>query len=652
MRNLSTLLFVLAFAVQATNAQPNWQWANAFGQGEDPGMQSTYFENVATDSEGNCYVVGCFDGNIMGDITFNDEDPAEQLTGLLVKFNSAGEYLWHKQIYTDDGTQYTKVRIDGVATDSNGDVYITGFFCGTANIGSGISITSTAPGTHSMFIVKYSAIDGTPLWADEAAGTDASYGYNLAIDSSDDVYVTGSFKGTADFSGTQLTSTGDYDGFVAKYSSGGIFQWVDKVGDTSYDSGYSIAIDNNDNIFIIGKFNGAPTIGATTLAPGTNDMFVAKCSDDGAWQNAIAFYCTDNYGFGYIHDIGCDANGNVFVTGPFNTDIDFGNGAEPYTTYPGYLARYGNSLDYQWHKIMASDEDDPDNGTFALKTDVANNVIVTGSLYGTIDFGSGITITENGYSHQAPYIAKFNNAGEIQYAQVFNNQEGGFGGSGLGIDVVGESVIVAGVFDNPITIGNITITCPNKFIWVASGIDPLSSENDILTFDFVSIDEISINIDDINKTVGVVVPEGTNVSSLTSEITVSAGATISPESGIPQDFTNPFEYTVTAENGDDQIWTVTVSIAVSINEINNQVSIYPNPSNGIFTIENLNGFGNLLGLEITDITGKTVLTQRSLLRCVALPLQIDLSNHPKGIYFLKLYGDDNTLLNPRKIIIH
>ncbi|MGQ9847243.1 MAG: DUF5018 domain-containing protein, partial [Bacteroidales bacterium] len=58
-----------------------------------------------------------------------------------------------------------------------------------------------------------------------------------------------------------------------------------------------------------------------------------------------------------------------------------------------------------------------------------------------------------------------------------------------------------------------------------------------------------------------VMPYGTDVTNLTPTITISQGATISPLSGVAQDFTNPVQYTVLAENGVDQkIWTVTITI--------------------------------------------------------------------------------------------
>ncbi len=85
-----------------------------------------------------------------------------------------------------------------------------------------------------------------------------------------------------------------------------------------------------------------------------------------------------------------------------------------------------------------------------------------------------------------------------------------------------------------------------------------SNKADILSFNIPS--QISSVIDAQGATVSVVMPAGTNLTSLTPTITVSAGATINPASGVAQDFTNPVTYTVTAQDASTKAWTVTVTV--------------------------------------------------------------------------------------------
>ena len=70
--------------------------------------------------------------------------------------------------------------------------------------------------------------------------------------------------------------------------------------------------------------------------------------------------------------------------------------------------------------------------------------------------------------------------------------------------------------------------------------------------------EVDGYIDNDAHTVYAVVPDGTDLTKLTPIIQVSDGATISPKSGIIQNFTNPVIYNVMDSYGDTQNYTVTV----------------------------------------------------------------------------------------------
>jgi hypothetical protein len=84
-----------------------------------------------------------------------------------------------------------------------------------------------------------------------------------------------------------------------------------------------------------------------------------------------------------------------------------------------------------------------------------------------------------------------------------------------------------------------------------------SSAKDILTFSFTTPPATGV-IAGTNITLAV--PFGTNVTALTPTITVSELATVSPASGVAQNFTNPVTYTVTAEDGTTQAYTVSVNV--------------------------------------------------------------------------------------------
>ena len=96
-----------------------------------------------------------------------------------------------------------------------------------------------------------------------------------------------------------------------------------------------------------------------------------------------------------------------------------------------------------------------------------------------------------------------------------------------------------------------------------------SSDAEILSF--VIPGSVSDAIISPQETVTVTMPFGTDLTTLTPEISVSAGATINPESGVPQDFSSDVVYTVTAQDATTKDWTVTVlseeALSASIYEI-------------------------------------------------------------------------------------
>jgi hypothetical protein len=84
-----------------------------------------------------------------------------------------------------------------------------------------------------------------------------------------------------------------------------------------------------------------------------------------------------------------------------------------------------------------------------------------------------------------------------------------------------------------------------------------SSAKDITDF---TISGVSATVDATAKTIKASVPAGTDASKLAPTVNVSSKATVSPASGVAQDFTKAVTYTVTAEDGTSQAFTVTIAV--------------------------------------------------------------------------------------------
>ena len=116
---------------------------------------------------------------------------------------------------------------------------------------------------------------------------------------------------------------------------------------------------------------------------------------------------------------------------------------------------------------------------------------------------------------------------------------------------------VAQDFTNPVYYTVTAMNGTTAQYMVEAVVHDADNEKSILSF---VIDDVEGEIDEFSKTVTVQMPQGTDVTELVPTIEVSEGATVSPASGEPQDFTNPVFYTVTAQNGTTAVYTVTVIV--------------------------------------------------------------------------------------------
>jgi hypothetical protein len=198
--------------------------------------------------------------------------------------------------YTDQGSSATGVWAasgGGTGTDHayglalNGtSVYVVGdYFGGAASVIAGQPLAQAESFNYNGFLAKY--VDQGSTYANGwvtslggPTGTDMCKGV-AAVGPS--LYVTGSFEATATVAGQALTSAGDRDVFVAKYTDQGpgvAGVWATSGG-PSYDMPTAIA-SNGTSVYVTGAYGPSGTFAGQPLtAAGFADIFVAKYTDQG-----------------------------------------------------------------------------------------------------------------------------------------------------------------------------------------------------------------------------------------------------------------------------------------------------------------------------------------------------------------------------------
>ncbi|MBL7909877.1 MAG: SBBP repeat-containing protein [Bacteroidia bacterium] len=239
-------------------------------------------------NNGNIYLTGYFRGIV-------DFDPSASTANLattsgidgdvfIASYDTNGNYNWAKSFGSASANDYGH----SVAVDGLGDLYICGDYRSTVDFDPSGGISNlTSLGGSDMFITKFTPT-GTFIWAKSIGGVNNDTGLGLAIDNSNNVYVTGWFYETVDFDPSAagvatITSTGMGDLYIAKYDLNGNYLLAVNMGGTASEQGNSIAL-NNTTIYLTGSFqsnscdfdpsNGVAAV-TNSFAP-TDEIFICK----------------------------------------------------------------------------------------------------------------------------------------------------------------------------------------------------------------------------------------------------------------------------------------------------------------------------------------------------------------------------------------
>lgn len=174
---------------------------------------------IVVGTAGDIFVAGYFSGTVaFKNQTLQAPPGIAGINAFIAKIDSTGEPVWACQI----GGPHARSMGYGVATDSFGHAYVTGWFEGKIQVGLK-SLPST--GNRDAFVAKIEP-DGEIRWVQRAGGVGADSGASIVVNEAGGIFVTGSFTGPASFGTQDLVSSGDLDIFWMKLVEDGAEQVV------------------------------------------------------------------------------------------------------------------------------------------------------------------------------------------------------------------------------------------------------------------------------------------------------------------------------------------------------------------------------------------------------------------------------------------
>lgn len=196
----------------------------------------------------------------------------------------------------------------------------------------------------------------------------------------------------------------------------------------SYIEPSALDVDASGNVYSCGGFSGAidfdpgPATNVLTGNGNGQDVFMMKQDASGnlLWIKSL----TSSLSYTSIDGIAVDNNMNVYVTGTFDENVDFDPG--PGTLYmtptgfgSSYILKLNSNGQLVWVKFL-----DGINGSAyakAITLDNNNNVYVSGSFDGQLDFDPGSGVQLSTASSSDGFILKLDASGNYIWNQDFTS---------------------------------------------------------------------------------------------------------------------------------------------------------------------------------------------------------------------------------------
>ncbi|WP_165251531.1 hypothetical protein [Paludisphaera soli] len=255
-----------------------------------------------------------------------------------------------------------------------------------------------------------------------------------AVDAAGNTYVTGNLQATMDFDPANvradgsdiLSPRGTSDAYVAKYNADNSFAWARSLGGDyvrqsnldEFEKGNGIRVDGAGNVYVTGTFFGQADFGAFRLtSAGDADAFVAKLDGSGGVVWAKGWGSSEQ---DVGNDLAVDGAGNVISVGT----SAYSDPVKGWIANESQVRKYGPTGAAVWSASFAG----PTHGAYGVATDAANNIYVAGRFSGNPDFNpspkkANYASASGSYSNYGSgYVLKLTSAGAYGWVSAFQTR--------------------------------------------------------------------------------------------------------------------------------------------------------------------------------------------------------------------------------------
>lgn len=549
------------------------------------------------------------------------------LLALLISTNSLyAQYPalhWLKQI----GGNNLDVPASSVK-GTDGSIYVTGRFKGN-NVdfdpGPGVFNLSSA-GNEDIFILKLDAA-GNFVWAGRIGDDGDDKGISIGLDASSNIYIYGSFQYTVDFDPStsfyNLSSNGGKFLFVLKLTSDGEFVWVKNFSGSLPSSNSPLAVEPNGEIFVLGTYSGSidtdPGAGTVTYNSHSSsyDIFFIKLDSNGnyLWSGSIGGLAEERVSSACI-----DSDGNHYISGSFQNAVDFDPSESEFSVssnanwFDAFILKLSHLGSFEWVRTLGGSV--PDFGTL-IAADSENNLYCSGMIQQEVDIDPGEdTVLVNVIGGYDIYILKLDNNGNTLWTTSIEGDEA----DAMAFDSE-NNFYISGRYSNQ------------------ADLDPTEA---VTTYTSVGAQDVFVTKMTSDgstfwtKTIGSPAYEYCNAILINETDDITLIGTFSN----PCDFDpNETEVTLTTNGGYDAYILRWIQNPVGIDEAKTAaaVTVYPNPAQDNFTITFIENFSTAR-IDLFNSVGALIRSERLF----STMNNISLSEFESGIYYYKVYSNDNS----------